>query len=141
MNNDMIRRQLGHGAELNIDGEKIYLKPLGIEYFGDFLEMGKAMVVMEGKDTSELTNAEAIKLFTPDIITIITRLIKDTLKKSMPDVEEELRAEWGMKYFGDVLNGIMTVNSFGSSNHGDVKKQQMLEKLRAKRDDESTKKD
>ena len=125
---------IGDGEKVLIDKEEFILKPLGVEYSGHFLKIGKGFSgAKEEGDTEGM-----FKNFTDETMDCIKEVVVETLKVSYPgEPEDELKLFAG-KYLMKLLPAIVKMNGSGSMDEGDTgrakKKLEALKRLRAKKD-------
>jgi len=103
-------KHLAKGSEIEIEGEKYTLKPLGTSSLPDFFKAMKAFSHMSKDSKPE----DFMKNMTDETMSSIQRLIESTLEKSFPEEwknnSDEVKA-FGMKYFMVLLPKIFEMNS------------------------------
>ncbi len=103
-------RHLAKGSEIEVEGEKYVLKPLGTSSLPDFFKAMKAFSHMNKDSKPE----DFMKNMSDESMSSIQRLIETTLEKSFPEEwkanNEEVKA-FGMKYFMILLPKIFEMNS------------------------------
>lgn len=122
-------KHIGAGKEIEIEGEKYTLKPLGTESIGDFFKAMKAFSRF-GKDTPL---HEALAGIDDAGLDGLRRLIDATLARSFPEEwrsnQDEVKA-FGMKYMMVLLPAIVELNSAEApTTHEEVKKDKLLQRL------------
>jgi len=107
-------KHIGVGEELEINGEKFLLKPLGTE---DLPALYRFMKLFRGVDQAkakEMSFGDILANMDDDVLTAFRVLIDRTLEKSFPDDwkndRDNLRA-FGLKYALLLLPKIMELNS------------------------------
>ena len=101
-----LSKHLGKGIEIEIEGDKLELKPLTTEQLPLFFKVMKGMAGAT-KDKPE----DAFKNMDEESMKALQQMIDITLKKSFPDETEEVRKEFGMKYWGQLFEKIIEMNS------------------------------
>ena len=113
---------IGESKEYDIDGEKYLFKPLTIRHLSKFFEVMKAF--------GDTKNEEDIfKNLTPGVADTLAELISAMLQKSYPDIEEEKRNEFALKYFSILMQALFEINNFGAQQDNEA-----MEKVNALRD-------
>lgn len=124
-------KHIGRGGDIEIDGEKFILKPLGTKYLPEYFQAMKSFGGLKEESSTE----DIMKALTSDSIIAIKLLIEATLEKSFPEEwkenEEEVK-EFGMKNMMILMPKIFELNSADVSNVEHVKKQQVLDRLNKK---------
>jgi len=111
---------LGKPKEIEVDGEKILLSPLGFEDAAELLSLSRLF----GRDVEKNKNA-----MTKDVIISLSTLIAKSLKLSYPDAEIETLKKWALKYFSDLWVELFNIQ-WGDT--GDNKIESKLEDIRAR---------
>ncbi len=101
-----LSKHLGKGVELEIEGEKYALKPLNTEHLPLFFKVMKGF-----SGASQGKPEEAFKNMDEESMNALKQMIDITLEKSFPDETAEVRTEFGMKYWGQLFEKIMEMNS------------------------------
>lgn len=130
-----LKRHIGEGEEVEINGEKFLLKPLGADYFGDFMNIAKGFSGAKGDDDME----GMFKNFNDDTMKSINKVIIDTLKQSLPDETDEDINIFAGKYMMQLLPSITKMNGLNSEDSRAKQKIDTLQRLRAKKDESSSK--
>jgi hypothetical protein len=102
------KRHLSSGEEIEIDGDKLILKPLTVDDLPDFFKIMKAM---SGMATENATVADIFKNMDDDGFNAIKKVIRKSLRKSYPNATDEELDTFGMKYSMLLLPKIMEINS------------------------------
>lgn len=133
-----LKKHIGEGEEVEINGDIFILKPLGAEYFGDFMKMAKGF-----SGAKDDTDTEGMfKNFTDETMVSINRVVIDTLKISLPDESEEEINIFAGKYMMKLLPAISKMNGIDSGDSRAKQKIEAIQRMRAKQDkDESSPED
>jgi len=129
-------KHIGQGETVKIDGEEFVLQPLGIEYAGHFLMIGKGFSGSTGEGDIE----GMFKNYTDETFECIKEVVLATLKESYPDEPEEDTNVFAGKHLMQLLPIITKLNS-GSTDEvkGRAKEKiEALQRLHAKKDGPST---
>lgn len=116
-----LERFLGKGEEIEIEGEKLLIKPLTTDSLGDFFKIAKAFSGMKANDDV----AKFITNLDDNSLKAMQNMLDKTLQLSFPEDSEQSRKEFGMKYMMILLPVIFEMN--GSSI--DNKSKQVQDKL------------
>jgi len=101
-----LREHLGNGTEIDLEGFKFILKPLTTKELDLFFKVMKGMTG-SAKDKPE----EAFKNMNEESMNAFVQMIDISLERSLPDEPEEDRKELGMKYWGQLFEKIIEMNS------------------------------
>ena len=126
---DSFEKHLGKGGEIEIDGEKYILKPLGTEYLSHFFKIMKGFSGASAKEGEEVSVEDMLKNLNDESLKSITLVIDATVDKSFPKVPLEQRREFGLKYMSLLIGKIMEINSADTGNIEQVKKNKVLERI------------
>jgi len=129
-----LSKHIGEGEEVEIDGEKFLLKPLGAEYYGDFMEIAKGFSGAKGDNDME----GMFKNFTDKTMKSISRVVIDTLKKSLPDETPEDIDIFAGKFMMILLPAITELNGVSGSNSRAKEKLESLKRIRNRKEDGHT---
>lgn len=128
-----LKKHIGEGEEVDINGEKFLLKPLGVEYYGDFMNIAKGF--SGAKDDTDMEGM--FKNFTDDNMASINRVVIDTLKKSLPDETEEDINIFAGKYMMQLLPAVTSLNGMDTGDSRAKQKIEAIQRLRAKNESSS----
>ena len=134
----ILEKHLGTGEIIKIGDEELTLKPLGTEYMGAFFKLAKAFKsLMTDKDKFKtMTASDMIDLFNDDAVSALKELIDGTLKESFPDESESVRKTFGFKYMSLLMEPIMKLNNWEGASHEQVKKQQLIDRIKARQNEQ-----
>lgn len=105
----ILSRHLDKGEPVEINGEKIMLKGLGIEYIEDFMTIMKDFMQFKGKKDGEVS--KVFSKLSDNTVKSMKNLVKGTLEKTFPNEPVDERDQFGMKYFFTLLFAIIEINS------------------------------
>lgn len=119
-------KHLGLGEDLDIDGEKYRLKPLGTEGIPAYIKLMRAFTIdmNDAKNTNKSEAELAQEVFgrmNDDTLASVKYLIDRTMEVSFPEDWKENRQElqqFGMKYMMILLPKILEINSASQGQKG-----------------------
>ena len=103
-----LKRFVGKGNMIKIDGEDVELMPLDVDSIPDLLSMIKSF---SGVGDKTATMEELFKNVDEEGKQAIKRLVTAVVDTSFPDDDEKDRKKFGFKYFFPIIMGLMSINS------------------------------
>ena len=134
-----INKYLGKGTEIEIDGDKIIVPSLGIEYQKQkFKVLAVISSAIEGmkkedmQDESKMISAfkGILNKFDDSTTSSANELVKETVKKMFPDAKDDEVSVFSSKYYFNILMTVMGEMQDNNSSHEDIKKKDTLERLK-----------
>ena len=122
-----LSKHLGLGEPLKIGDDEFIIKPLGTKEIPLFFKVMKTFGTIKDDNMDDV-----LKNASDESLEAMRDLIDKTLEKSMPEELEEDRSAFGMKYMGQLLEKIMTLNMAVDESHENVKKVEALKARMAK---------
>ncbi len=116
---------LGQGPEIDLDGETIKLMQLDVDYW---YHTNKLTGVFSGM--SEKDSMQVFRDITKEESESVVTLIKDTLKKSCPNKDDDWIGKIGMKYSYMLIMKILMINNSMMTTPDQKKKQKIVEELK-----------
>lgn len=117
---EKFKRNIGQGKEYKIGKDSFEFLPLTMEHFLELLQVGE-----------EFDNVkESGKNFSKEALQSISRLLNVMIKKSYPDLDDELRDAFVAKNYFVLINALLELNLPSSEGLDDGKKA-ALEKLKS----------
>ena len=118
-------KHLGQGKEIDFEGEKVLLKPLDVEYLPHFFKIMKSF----SGANKDATIEETLKNLNDDGMNSIKIVIKETLKRSLPEESDEIRDVLGLKFMSDILNCVIELNTPKTDDSS--RKEELIKKMQA----------
>lgn len=134
-----LSKHIGEGEKVKINGEEFILKPLGTQYFGDFMSIAKGFSGSKSDDDLE----GMFKNFTDETKNSINKVIIDTLKKSIPYDEDDFGNQKKYDEEIDIFAGknimkllpvIVKMNGMGEGESRAKNKLDAIKRMRANKD-------
>jgi len=139
-------KHIGEGEKLIINGDEFILKPLGIEFSGDFLNINKGFSgakILKDTDGNELKDKEGnpkpdveslYKNFNDKTTESIKKVVLATLELSYPNEPPEELNTFAGKYLMQLLPVIQGMNSGGSVDKDSRAKRKIeaIQRIKAK---------
>ena len=119
-------KHLGEEQEIEIEGEKFFLKPLTTEQLPDFFKVIKCFSGAQDGGTVE----DMTKNMSEEGLRSVQRIIDATLEKSYPKEDEEERKQFGLKYMSILLSKIFEINSASAKEEAPSKIKDKISKLK-----------
>ena len=123
-----LEQHLGMGDNFELKGDKLTLKPIGVQFFIYIKRMSKMMKFLEGKKEEDLKESEMMENLDEECLNAIQNLVRDTLKESYPEEKEEVRNQFSNRYMFELLPKIIEIN-IPEKTHEAIKKKQAIERL------------
>ncbi len=99
---------LAQGEKVIIDGEEFLLKPLNVDSLPNFMKVMKTFSGAKDKDSSI---EDMLKNIDDEGLNALKEVLYDTLKLSYPDEPEEDMKQFALKFMGQLMGPIMSMNN------------------------------
>ena len=129
MSSDRLSRHLGLGEPIEIDGDILYLKPLNVEDLPLLFNAMKTFAKVANLKDKDIPMSEMIDKIDIEGVKYISMMIDKTLAKSFPDVDEQDRKEFGMKYWSVLLKKVFEINSAQIDTKSLERRKEILDKV------------